>query len=207
MAEMLRHNLGKALKDFGEKREIQWPADVKNLSCIEKSVIKIGDTDVYRAWKSLLSDWLSTPGCKVYLVTPFIDTTRMVDIIEIVRKNPETANIESFYLREKCPQSKTDLIKSAKQRICGKEETEMSKLIEDKIFNKIVEAKNHRHFHAKFIGCVYNNNTARVLVTSANFNSDHFGFANREWVVCHEMSGHEFEKRFIDPLKGKSAKQ
>lgn len=130
-------------------------------------------------------------------------------------ENQGTANIESFYVRTNCYKENlksmtiSQIIKDAEQKIIkqGKRSEDLSKLIKDKVSKKIVDPYNCQHFHAKFIGCVYNNNTARVLVTSANFNSDHFGFANREWVVCHEMSGHEFEKRFIDPLKGKSAKQ
>lgn len=180
------------------------------LGCKEKSAIKNGQTDIYPAWKSLLSAWLSKNGCEVYLATPFIDTKRMIDICNIVIENKSTANIKAFFVRNKCYYDKTvtEIVKDASEAIIASAEKEdkekISKLIKNNISDKIVNPKFPKNFHAKFIGCVHSFE-ARVLVTSANFTDQHFDYENLETVVCHEMDALDFVKRIITPLNAISA--
>lgn len=124
-------------------------------------------------------------------------------------ENQGTANIESFYVRTNCYKENlksmtiSQIIKDAEQKIIkqGKRSEDLSKLIKDKVSKKIVDPYNCQHFHAKFIGCVCSNKTARVLVTSANFTNYHFEYPSLESVVCHEIKEDEFMERFISPLK------
>lgn len=96
MADQLRLNFEKFKKDLTLPFE-EWPEEVQILGCKEKSAIKNGQTDIYPAWKSLLSAWLSKNWCEVYLATPFIDTKRMIDICNIVIEQKSTANIKTFF--------------------------------------------------------------------------------------------------------------
>lgn len=57
----------------------------------------------------------------------------------------------------------------------------------------------NRYFHAKFIGCTHNE-TAKVLVTSANLTTLRFDTQNYESVVYHEMTKAEFTERFLVPF-------
>lgn len=183
---------------------IQWPLDVRKLSCLDKSAIKKGKTDIYPAWKSLLNQWLSKANCKVYLVTPFLDEKRLIDICNIVIDNTNTANIEAFFVRELCFDKNTykDIEKAAIKEIKDERKGDYGSLIETKISKKIVHPKLPKNFHAKLIGCIYNDeDKARVLVTSANFAYQSFHYDNLESVVCHEMTKDDFTGRFITPLR------
>lgn len=166
------------------------------LAHLSTPVIKDGPTYIYKLWKSLLSQWLSNPDCKVYLATPFLDVERMTDICELVLKNFTTANIEAFYVRIKCNYNEkiSDVKRTAQNWFPGKQQP----IIEYKLYNRIVYPLST--FHCKFIGCTDGQGGAEVLVTSANFTADHFKHHNAESAVYHTMSEADFIQRFIRPL-------
>ena len=62
------------------------------------------------------------------------------------------------------------------------------------------------YFHAKFIGCINTEyEKAEVVLTSANFTSNHFGKfksggQNYDSISYHDMSAEDFKTRFIYPL-------
>lgn len=150
----------------------------------------------------MLSRWLSKSGRTVYLATPFLDVKRMTDICNIVSKNPDTANIGAFFVRREClniryikEKNIPEIIEAATRNI---QENKYS-ILENKIFQKIFLQMPNRYFHAKFIGCTHNE-TAKVLVTSANLTTLHFDTQNYESVVYHEMTKAEFTERFLVPF-------
>lgn len=148
----------------------------------------------------MLSRWLSKSGRTVYLATPFLDVKRMTDICNIVSKNPDTANIGAFFVRREClkleNQNITDIINAVKEDIAE----DNYPILEEKIFGKIFVQMTKKYFHAKLIACTHNE-TAKVLVTSANFTGGHFNIQNHESVVYHEMTKAEFIERFIEPMR------
>lgn len=184
----------------------KWPTAVEKLSCLEKSAIKKGKTDIYPAWKSLLSQWLSNAECKVYLASPFLDMQRMIDICLTVisgKDKDHTGSIETFFLRKKCFNDETynEIGEKAINEIKETTKKDYSTFIKTNVMDKIASPKPSTNFHAKFIGCINNKEkTARVLVTSANFTYSNLGFDNLESVVCHEMTVNDFKDRFINPL-------
>lgn len=163
-------------------------------------VIKPGKAYIYPLWKFLLSRWLSKSGRTVYLATPFLDVKRMTDICNIVSKNPDTANIRAFFVRREClkyeNQNITNIINAVKEDIAE----DNYPILEEKIFGKIFVQMTKKYFHAKFIACTHNE-TAKVLVTSANFTGGHFNIQNYESVVYHEMTKAEFIERFLEPMR------
>lgn len=188
----------------------KWPQDKlrKALDYLKLPAFKPGKSFVYRLWKALLHQWLSNSNCEVYLVTPFLDVKRMTDICNIVIEHSGTANIEAFYVREKCfkgyyeggnnvEMKISDIIRKVK-RDKNYRTPSISSTIERKIFQKVRKTTD-QYFHAKLIACTSGNN-AMVLVTSANFAYANFDIDNYETVVYHEMSTVEFSKRFIEHL-------
>lgn len=179
----------------------KWPQDKlrKALDYLKLPAIKPGKSFVYGLWKALLHQWLSNSNCEVYLVTPFLDVKRMTDICNIVIEHSGTANIEAFYVREKCFKEMkiSDIIEKVKKNTNYKTRS-ISSTIEKKIFQKVRKTTD-QYFHAKLIACTSGNN-AMVLVTSANFAYANFDIDNYETVVYHEMSTVEFSKRFIEHL-------
>lgn len=188
----------------------KWPQDKlrKALDYLKLPAIKPGKSFVYGLWKALLHQWLSNSNCEVYLVTPFLDVKRMTDICNIVIAHSGTANIEAFYVREKCfkgyyegrnnVEMKISDIIGKVQRDTNYRTPSISSIIERKIFQKVRKTTD-QYFHAKLIACTSGNN-AMVLVTSANFAYANFDIDNYETVVYHEMSTVEFLKRFIEHL-------
>lgn len=203
---------------------LQWSEQYleTQLDDLKKPAIKPGDIYIYPLWKSLLSKWLSTPGYKVYLVTPFLDLRRLVYICKIVIQNNDKkqeatkeateeknkeATIEAFYLRNKCYQDLTvsNVMSHAKGTIEDNFGKDYSDFIDEKITSKIFKTTGSNYFHAKLFGCTYEEN-AEVVVTSANFTDNHFDSKNYDSVVYHTMTKKEFLDRFINPLKSISAK-
>lgn len=172
----------------------------EDISFLRLPVIRPGKAYIYPLWKFLLSQWLSSDDHEVYLATPFLDTERLTDICNIVIENPDTANIGAFFVRREClkyeNQNITDIINAVKEDFA--EDT--YSILEEKIFGKIFVQITYKYFHAKFIACTHNE-TAKVLVTSANFTGGHFNIQNYESVVYHEMTKAEFTERFIEPMR------
>lgn len=172
---------------------IQWDRKelARELPDLEEPALKVGKSYIYSLWLSLLSDWLSTSGCEVYLATPFLDADRIIDICNIVLEFSGKANIKNFFVRN----GELDKItKEAKSNFKVKEDSEF---IEKQVFEKLEGKEN---FHAKFIACTKGSN-ACALLTSANFAWSSFKFDNLDSVTYHQMSKTEFMKRVIDPLK------
>lgn len=175
------------------------------INILRKPAIKSGNPYIYELWISLLDRWLSRPGSKVYLASPFLDPTRLTDICKIVIDKSETANIEAFYVRNDCykdynnQKQFSDAKKLAISRIEKEFTKALSSTLEEKIFKKVVhpDVKNTRYFHAKFIACTYEN-SAEVLVTSANFAGNHFECNNHDSVVYCTMTEGEFLEKYID---------
>lgn len=129
----------------------------------------------------------------------------MTDICEIVIKNPETANIGAFFVRENCYYDVLNNIQMTIKEVFEdalKNFPDKHHIIKEKIWKKIASPKNKRYFHAKFIGykCT-SKDEAWVLVTSANFTGSHFDCQNYESVGYNEMKSGQFHERFIQPLR------
>lgn len=124
----------------------------------------------------------------------------MSDICDIVIKNPDTTNIGAFFVRRDCLKQEgnniTKIIEETKENFSD----DKYSTTEQKIFEKILVQKSTKYFHSKFIACTHNE-TAKVLVTSANFTGGHFNIQNYESVVYHIMTKDEFLERFIESMR------
>ena len=176
----------------------QWPAESveEQLNKLRTGCVRDGSTYIYRLWQSLLHYWFSDPDCKVYLVTPFLDATRLADICHIILQHKLEANLDAFYVRQQCDRERK--IHEVKQVTLKQFKDAKDKMfIEYKIFSNIIYPM--KRFHAKFMACV-KAGEAQVLVTSANFHGDHFECSNMETVQFQTMSEAQFIKHFLGPI-------
>ena len=176
---------------------VQWSGDIlmEQLDVLRNGCVRDGSTFIYKLWKSVLHHWFSDPDRRVYIVTPFLDSARLVDVCDIILEHRLEANLDSFYVRQKCDRTRD--IFEVKQNALEKYEVNDQVFIEYKIFNNIIYPL--KRFHAKFIGCI-KGNEAEVLITSANFHGDHFECSNMDSVQFQKMSDVEFISRYLAPV-------
>ncbi|XP_069136297.1 uncharacterized protein [Argopecten irradians] len=209
-----------------KKRETQ-----DNASSEETRVIKTpeeisigrfvnGRTDIYPVWQSLLQRWFSESSTEVYIVTPFMDIERLLEICFFALDNQSTANLNAIYVREIAnvkvpkknppkfipywkfgpgykpddPEAYASLIKAVTDAFSPKYRS----YVRDHVMSKITNPKST--FHGKFAAGV-RSKTAQVLITSANFQGHHFDHNNYETVCYSSMTKPEFEERFLNNIQ------
>ena len=165
------------------------------LSSLDSGAMRDGFAYVYKLWKSLLNKWFSTPGAELYMASPFLDADRLGDIIRIHLQHRATGKLHTFYTRCNCDGSKptVEVQKDAASKYTSRQKT----VIEYEIYRRMVYPLHK--FHGKFIASVMGDN-AEVLVTSADFNAEHFARENYETVFYVTMSREKFEKEYIEPI-------
>ncbi|XP_053393623.1 uncharacterized protein LOC123524539 [Mercenaria mercenaria] len=174
-----------------------WSGDTlqEQLDNIRTGCVRDGATFIYKLWKSVLHHWFSDPDRKIYIVTPFLDASRLVDVCNIILEHRLEADLDAFYVRQKCDYTRD--IFEVKQNALEKYDAKDQMFIEYKIFSNIIYPL--KRFHAKFIGCI-KGNEAEVLITSANFHGDHFEYSNMDSVQYQTMSDVEFISQFLQPI-------
>ncbi|XP_013401322.1 uncharacterized protein LOC106167160 [Lingula anatina] len=158
--------------------------------------IREGHTYVYELWKSLLHKWFSE-GFKVYIATPVIDTQRVLDIVDFMFQNKETADLEGLFVQYQCGENKR--ISDVKREVLELPlfSPPQRLHIEYKLFNKLnYPAKT---FNCKFIAGV-KGDAAQVMVTSAGFNRNHFEEESYEFVMFHQTKKDNFIREYMEPL-------
>ncbi|XP_078339721.1 uncharacterized protein LOC144627240 [Crassostrea virginica] len=175
---------------------------------MEKLPLLAEGPKVFEIWQKTLLFWFSSRHNEVYLVTPFLDKNILEEFLDIVKKKEATARIGKIFIREKCDETYTvwqGKIKLKFENIS--KNLKNDDLFAKKVSGKIVQIKEEiNYFHEKFIACVNSKtSTAEVLLTSANFNTNHLtrwenGKCNHDSVAYHLISKEKFYKNFINPL-------
>ena len=176
----------------------QWPVSTikEQLNKLRTCCVRDGSTYIYCLWKSLLHSWFSDPDSKVYLVTPFLDASRLAEICQIILQHKNEASLAAFYVRQQCDRErKIHEVKQDALKLFKDANDQM--FIEYKIFPNIIYPM--KRFHAKFMACV-KSDEAQVVVTSANFHGDHFEHSNMETVQFLTMSEAKFLKDILGPI-------
>jgi hypothetical protein len=156
-----------------------------------------GSTFIYTLWKSLLHKWFGD-GSKVYIITPFLDAKHLKDVIDIFFRNKNTAVLEAFYVRRQCDDKKT--ITALKDQVQKMYTPRKQLSIQYQIYLKIIYPLSR--FHGKLIAGV-KDGQADIMVTSANFHSNHFDTNNLETVTMLSMTEADFTRRFLNKLLDK----
>ena len=176
---------------------LQWGDEVleRQLCKLQSCRVRNATTYIYPLWKTLLHKWFSDPHCKVIIATPFIDTTRLVDICNIVLEHRITANLDAIYVQRHCDQNQ--MIYDIKQKALDKFDAKEQMYLEYKIYSNIIYPS--RRFGAKFIACT-NGDETEVLVTSADFHGDHFDLNSMDTVLYQKMTDVEFVAKFLGQI-------
>ncbi|KAK3583324.1 hypothetical protein CHS0354_038934 [Potamilus streckersoni] len=201
-AEKLEKAAKSATNDLAEELELMtfdlWPDSVveSQLKKLQTPCVKDGSTYIYKLWKSLLNYWFKDTNRKVYLVSPFLDADRLVDVCHLIIQNRLTANLDIFYVNQQC--NREQRIFEVKQKALKSFDAKDQMFVEYKIYSSIVYPM--QKFHCKFIAAI-KDEQAEILVTSASFHGDHFTCSNMDTLHFSTMSESEFIEKFLCPIQ------
>ncbi|XP_074658121.1 uncharacterized protein LOC141911056 [Tubulanus polymorphus] len=167
------------------------------LRMLRNCCVKNGQKYIYPLWRALLNKWIGQ-GYKTFIVTPFLDKDRLMNVADILltnRNNVNAGELEAMYVRKKCDDPKS--IHQLKKELLDEYLPNKQVHIEYHFFSKIIYPIER--FHCKFIAGV-KDDKAEVLITSANFHANHFVCDNFETVVFQTMSEKDFRRCFIKPI-------
>ena len=169
----------------------------EELSGLSGGGVRDGFTYIYQLWKSLLNVWFGEEGTRVYLASPFIDTERLADVVEMLVDHKPNTNLEAFYTRTNADDMGKKKTAEMKREVLLKFDEKLGPFIEFHVYRNIMYPM--RRFHAKFLAGV-KEGVAKILVTSANFHGNHFAVENYETVVYMQMPEEEFLEKYIKPI-------
>lgn len=165
------------------------------LDSLQTGCVRDGGSYIYKLWKSVLHHWFSDANRKVCIVSPYLDSARLVDVCNIVLQHRLTANLDAFYVRQKCDDSK--MIYEVKKEALDDFGPKDQMFLEYKIYSQIIYPM--KKFNAKFIGCIHGDN-AEVLTTSASFHGDNFDTYSMNAVQYQTMPAVEFITKYLAPI-------
>ena len=135
----------------------------------------------------------------MFICSPSLDERCLSDIIDLYLPHYATANIVSMFTQRKC-NAKSDNQNSffaMKRQLLEKYPERTHSVIEYKIYRALVYPTVK--FGCKFIAGLRNGKVT-VMVTSADFNMDHFVSGNMEFVSVLEMTEKDFIADYVTPL-------
>ncbi|XP_041354358.1 uncharacterized protein LOC121372152 [Gigantopelta aegis] len=156
---------------------------------------------LYRLWRSILNSWFSDEDNLIYIVTPNMDSDRLVDICSLFLNNRLTANIGAICL----PISRGNTnVADVKRDAILQFEPKDQVMVEYKIYSNIVYPE--RPYQANFIACVRNGNVGMLLTTS-DFHGDHFKEGNTSMAVYQSLEESDFMIRYLGPILSAETEQ
>ncbi|GFO14318.1 hypothetical protein PoB_004082300 [Plakobranchus ocellatus] len=149
---------------------------------------------LYRLWRSTLSLWFSDSQSKVYLVTPYIDTGRMIDVCELFLKHQLTACLDTLVVPLSNIQGKFAVVrKEAIQRFPVQEQVLLEYKILGKVVFPVVDILN------SFLAVV-KDGKAHVLHSNAEFSASNFLTTAVTAVSYSHLDEELFLKNYLDPI-------
>jgi len=164
--------------------------------------IRNGPTFVYRLWKGLLDQWISSEG-RVYLITPLMDAKRLADVILMVAKHKRSKSRVQLYTNIRCDGELKypKVYKQAKQMVMELKNSNKKRLIVDDRLKLALERLDVKFgsFHVKLLAWCSPQYT-EVLLTSASAHAMHFHHEHADQVLFMRMHSDEFTKNYLAPL-------
>ena len=149
---------------------------------------------VYRLWRSILNSWFSDEDNLVYIVTPNMDSDRLLDICQLFLNNRLTANIGAICLPISTGGvSVADVKREAIMQLAPKDHV----MVEYKIYSNIVYPE--RPYQSNFVAAVRNGNVGMLLTTS-DFHGGHFKEGRTGMVVYQILKEADFMIRYLGPI-------
>ncbi|GFS15236.1 hypothetical protein ElyMa_006766100 [Elysia marginata] len=149
---------------------------------------------LYRLWRSALNLWFSDSQSKVFLVTPYIDSGRLIDVSELFLRHKLTACLDTLVVPVSSVQGKFAVVRrEAIQRFSVQEQVVLEYKILGKVVFPVVDILN------SFLAVV-ENGKAHVLHTNADFNASSFVTTSVTAVHFSHMDEELFMKNYLDPI-------
>lgn len=161
---------------------------------------------IMRLWKSLLDDWFGV-GAMVYIVTPRIDSERLLQMLLLMLRNKGTG----FGVTLVTPAKMSDGDKFSKVMDMTKRRLKEVKVLATSGHQKrlVSEVKmqwaldtlqiKHEEFSTNFIAA-YKDEEAEVLTTTAHFHKSHFHFNQKDNVCYNRLPTPDLKRNYLLPL-------
>lgn len=154
----------------------------------------IPGVSLYRLWRSTLNLWFSNSDAKVFLVTPYIDSGRLIDVCELFLRHKLSACIDTLIVPLSSIQGKFAVVrKKALLRFPVQEQVLLECKVLGKVIFPVVDILN------SFLAVV-KNGKAHVLHSNADFNASSFVTTSVTAVHFSHMDEELFLKNFLDPI-------
>ncbi len=164
--------------------------------------VRHGPTYVYRLWKGLLDQWLSSDAL-VYIITPLLDAKRLADILLLLAKHKLSRSRVQLFTTMRCDGELKfpKVFKHARELVKELRGPNKKRLIVDERLNMAMERLETKFggFHCKIIACCRPQYTEMVL-TSASFHSMHFHYDHSDTVLFMRMPSEDFFNNYMYPL-------
>ncbi|XP_070541179.1 uncharacterized protein [Ptychodera flava] len=162
-----------------------------------------GPEYLFDVWLQMLARWFDQPGVKVYLVSPFLDSELLQDLITVMTScgDGKRGRLEKLYTRYKCYNdiSIDTLIKTGLE---DDERKVFQRLIAKSVRMTHDEYYNKTYFHCKFLAGVYPSGRVELMVTSANFTRTHLGatYQQLDSLELKITNEEHFDECYLQPL-------
>ncbi|ESO86173.1 hypothetical protein LOTGIDRAFT_167406 [Lottia gigantea] len=150
---------------------------------------------LYKIWRSLLHVWCSNEHSTIYIATPRIDATRLIEICYFCLNHRHTMKIGAICIPMRFDGISLAEIKSAAlKKFTPQEQT----YIEYRIFTQFLYPL--QNFEAKFLASLNDDGIVDILVTSGDFNKSGFSSHNKNMVVFNSVREEEFKTKYLNPI-------
>ena len=149
---------------------------------------------LYRLWRSTIDLWFSDPQSRVFLVTPYIDAGRLIDVCELFLGRQLTACIDTLVVPLSSVQGKFAVTRrEAIQRFPVQEQVVLEYKVLGKVVFPVIDILN------SFLAVV-SDGKAHVLHSNADFNASSFVTTAVTAVHYSHMEEEVFMKNYLDPI-------
>ena len=168
--------------------------ETKELLTRLESGQSIPGVSLYRLWRSTLDLWFSDSQSRVFLVTPYIDSGRLIDLCELFLRHKLTACLDTLVVPLSSIHGKFAVVRrEAIRRFPVQEQVLLEYKILGKVIFPVVDILN------SFLAVV-KDGKAHVLHSNADFNAACFVTTSVTAVHYSHMEEELFMKNYIDPI-------
>ncbi|XP_046561152.1 uncharacterized protein LOC124270165 [Haliotis rubra] len=161
----------------------------------------MGHDFIMRVWKSLVDDWCGVGAC-VYVVTPRIDSERLLQIMLLMIRNKGTGLKVTLVTPTKSDGEKfSNVMDKTKRRMKEVKTGRGTRLLSDVKMEWVVNSLEVRHedFSTNFIAA-FKDSEAEVLTTTAHFHKSHFHFNQKDNVCYNRLPTSDLKRNYLFPL-------
>lgn len=162
----------------------------------------MGHDFIMRLWKSLLDDWCGV-GATIYVVTPKIDSERLLQLMLIMIRNKGTGFKVTLVTPQKPAGSDkfSKVMDTTKRRMKEVKNARQTRLVSDVRIQWVMDALqiHHEDFSTNFVAA-FKEEEAEVLTTTAHFDKSHFLVNQKDNVCYNRLPTPDLKRNYLFPL-------